>query len=90
MAKREKLRQRIEQNPKNVRFRDLQTLLETYGFQLKRTKGSHHSFVGVVLGTKTTLVVPYQQPLQPVYVKKALELIQQIEAETGNEEENGE
>jgi predicted RNA binding protein YcfA (HicA-like mRNA interferase family) len=87
MAKRDKLRQRIEQHPKNVAFRDLRLLLEAYGFQLKRTKGSHHTFVGSVSGKKTALVVPYQQPLQPVYVKKALELIKQIESEIA--EENG-
>lgn len=88
MTKRDKLRQRIEHNPKNVAFRDLRTLLEAFGFQLKRTKGSHHTFVGWVKGKKTALVVPYQQPLQPVYVKMALELIKRIESENADVEEN--
>jgi len=61
--------------------------LEAYGFQLKRTKGSHHTFVGWVKGKKTALVVPYQQPLQPVYVKKAIELIVQIESEDNEDED---
>ncbi|MBC7810166.1 MAG: type II toxin-antitoxin system HicA family toxin [Burkholderiales bacterium] len=85
MSKRDKLRQRIEQNPKNVAFRDLRTLLEAYGFELKRTKGSHHSFVRRIAGQGILLVIPYQQPLQAVYVKKALEFIKQIEAEEEDE-----
>jgi predicted RNA binding protein YcfA (HicA-like mRNA interferase family) len=81
MTKRDKLRRRIEDNPKNVSFHDLRVLLERYGFELKRTKGSHHSFVAQIGGRKVLLVVPYRKPLQPVYVKQALALIAEIEAE---------
>lgn len=80
MSKREKLRQKIEQNPKNVRFNDLSRLLEFYGFELRRTKGSHHSFVAKIAEQEVLLVVPYEQPLKAVYVKQALELIKKIEA----------
>ncbi len=74
-----KRRLKIAQNPKNVRFEDLRRLLEDYGFELKRTKGSHHSFVGYVAGEKVTLVVPFRKPLHEVYVKHALDLFDQIE-----------
>ncbi len=88
MSKRKKLLQRIRQNPKNVSFEDLRKLLEGYGFILKRTKGSHNSFVGQVSGKSETLVVPDKHPLQAVYVKKALKFIELIEAEILIDEED--
>jgi predicted RNA binding protein YcfA (HicA-like mRNA interferase family) len=81
MSKRQKLLQRIQRSPKNVSFDDLRKLLELYGFELKRSKGSHHSFVGYVSTKKATIVIPYRYPLQTVYVKKALALIEQIESQ---------
>jgi predicted RNA binding protein YcfA (HicA-like mRNA interferase family) len=87
MSKREKLKQRLQRNPKNVSFRDLQTLLEAYGFELKRTKGSHHSFVGKIGEQSVLLTIPHPQPLKSVYVKHALELIDQVAAESEEESE---
>ena len=90
MTRRDKRFQRIAQNPRNVRFDELRRLLEDYGFELKRTRGSHHSFVGYIAGEKVALVVPFKKPLNPVYVKKALALIEQIEAEEHNRAEDDE
>jgi predicted RNA binding protein YcfA (HicA-like mRNA interferase family) len=87
MTKREKLRQRIEQNPKNVSMRELRALLEAYGFELDRVKGSHYSFIIEVGGREMLLVVPFRHPLHSVYVKKALALIEQIEAELSDDED---
>jgi predicted RNA binding protein YcfA (HicA-like mRNA interferase family) len=81
MSKRKKLLLRIKQNPKDVIFNDLRKLLEMYGFTLKRTRGSHHSFKGLVSGQSVLFVVPYKQPLKEIYVKKALILIEQIDNE---------
>ena len=77
--RRQKRRRKIAQNPKNVRFEDLRRLLEDYGFELKRTKGSHHSFVGYLGDEKVTVVIPFRKPLQEVYVKNTLALLDQIE-----------
>jgi predicted RNA binding protein YcfA (HicA-like mRNA interferase family) len=77
--KRQKRRQKIARNPKNIRFEDLRRVLEAYGFELKRTKGSHHSFVGYVGGQKVLVVIPYQRPLKEVYVKKVLAILDEIE-----------
>jgi predicted RNA binding protein YcfA (HicA-like mRNA interferase family) len=87
MSKRQKLLERIRRNPKNVSFRELRTLLDAYGFELKRTRGSHYSFVVWIGGQSILLVIPYQQSLQAVYVKKALDLIERIEAENAAEED---
>ena len=87
MSKRQKLLIRIRRNPKNISFADLHNLIERYGFVLKRTKGSHHSFLGKVGGQSVLLVIPYDQPLKTVYVKKALDLIEQIEREASSQED---
>lgn len=79
MTRRQKRLEKIRQNPKNVKFADLRQLLEDYGFELKRTKGSHHTFVGMVGEEKVSLVVPFKKPLNTIYVKKALSIIDQIE-----------
>ena len=78
-TRRQKRRRKIAQNPKNVRFEDLRRLLEDYDFELKRTKGSHHSFVGYVGNQKVSVVIPYKQPLKEVYVKNVLKILDEIE-----------
>ena len=42
--KKDKLLKRILSSPENIRFGDLVTLVEAYGFQLARVSGSHHIF----------------------------------------------
>lgn len=78
-SRRQKRRQKIARNPKNIRFEELSHLLEDYGFELKRSKGSHHSFVGHIGDQKTTVVIPFRRPLQQVYVELVLALIDEIE-----------
>jgi predicted RNA binding protein YcfA (HicA-like mRNA interferase family) len=43
--KRRKLLQKALSSPKNVRFSEMVTLAEAFGFHLSRVKGSHHIFV---------------------------------------------
>jgi len=66
----------------------LRRLLEDYGFELKRTKGSHHSFVGYIGDEKVTVVIPFRKPLQEVYVKNTLALLDQIELLDEDSEES--
>jgi predicted RNA binding protein YcfA (HicA-like mRNA interferase family) len=40
-----KLLQRILAGSKNIRFYDMVTLVEAFGFRLSRVSGSHHIFV---------------------------------------------
>ncbi len=44
MTKREKLIERIRARPVEADFSDVKALLEMFGWALKRTKGSHHTF----------------------------------------------
>ncbi|MCG2766839.1 MAG: type II toxin-antitoxin system HicA family toxin [Anaerolineae bacterium] len=43
--KRRKLLQKAISSPKNVRFDEMATLMDAFGFRLSRVKGSHHIFV---------------------------------------------
>lgn len=54
MSKREKLRERLKNNPKNATFSDIRTFLEQEGFVLDRITGSHHIFTK----DEVTFVVP--------------------------------
>ncbi|MBW4485794.1 MAG: type II toxin-antitoxin system HicA family toxin [Tildeniella torsiva UHER 1998/13D] len=74
MTKREKLRERLQNNPNNVRFSDICKLLEYEDFELDRVTGSHHIFVKGEL----ILVIPvHNNKVKAVYVKRVLELIDQ-------------
>jgi len=44
MAKRDKLLERVRNNPRGTRFSDLQRLLGEFGFDLQRVTGSHHIY----------------------------------------------
>ena len=86
MSKRQKRLERIRQQPNNVSLDDLRRVLEDYGFEYKQTVGSHYTF-SYVLGSQTKLfVVPFRRPVKPVYVKRALKLIDQIIEEQGEDE----
>ena len=43
MTKREKALRKMRNNPKEVRFNDLAKVLEQYGFEVRKTGGSHKS-----------------------------------------------
>jgi predicted RNA binding protein YcfA (HicA-like mRNA interferase family) len=82
MAKLDKLLERIRNNHKTVSFNDLETLLISYGFELVRSRGSHHIFRGTVAGRTVKLVIPFRRPhVKQAYVKEVLALISEIEGE---------
>ena len=87
-SRRQKRRQKIAQNPKNIRFEDLRRLLEDYDFELKRIKGSHHSFVGYVGGEKVSVIIPFRRPLKEVYVKNVLAILDEIEPLEGEHDDS--
>jgi hypothetical protein len=80
----EKLRRRIEQNPKAVRFEELDKLLQASGFQVRQPHGgSSHYFYK---RGRVTISIPRRRPhLLSVYVKRALAAIDLAQEETTNE-----
>lgn len=45
MATKRRILQKILAGSKNVRFSDMMSLVEGFGFRLSRTEGSHHVFL---------------------------------------------
>ncbi len=88
MTKREKRLLRIRQNPKNVQFDELHTIIEEYGFVLKRSSGSHHSFQVKVGDEDILLVIPYARPIGTAYVREAIKLIDEIIRLSENQEKD--
>ena len=44
MSKKQKLFQKIANNPENLRFSDFVQLIKAFGFELERVNGSHQIF----------------------------------------------
>jgi predicted RNA binding protein YcfA (HicA-like mRNA interferase family) len=88
MTKRKKRLERIRQNPKSISFQDLQQVLLDYGFDLKRSSGSHHIFEAVYEDDIWQLIIPFRKPhVKPTYVKEALIAIDDIIARQSMEED---
>jgi predicted RNA binding protein YcfA (HicA-like mRNA interferase family) len=79
MSKKDKALDRIRNNPKNVRFEDLQAILEDFGFSVRHRTGSH----AVFFHGKHVVVVPFRKPFVKVaYVRLALTAIDDILADS--------
>jgi predicted RNA binding protein YcfA (HicA-like mRNA interferase family) len=84
MSKREKLLQRFRNNPKTVRFEEVDNLLLHFGFT-KRQSGSHATYT---LGHHL-ITVPFRRPyILPVYVKHILEILDAIDGSSRLGQEN--
>ncbi|MCH4890673.1 addiction module toxin, HicA family [Acidaminobacter sp. JC074] len=77
MSKREKLLNKIKNNPTNVKFETLQTLLLHYGFIERQPKkgSSHYTYVYGNL----IITIPKHKPVNKIYVKQFLKLIDDLE-----------
>jgi predicted RNA binding protein YcfA (HicA-like mRNA interferase family) len=80
MVRKEKLLEKIRQNPKNVRFQDIDKLLLSLGFE-KRQRGSHATYV---LKGQGRITIPFRKPfILPVYVKEMLKLLDELDIASG-------
>jgi predicted RNA binding protein YcfA (HicA-like mRNA interferase family) len=74
MGKLEKLVEQFLNQPPEVRFEDVRYLLEAFGFEEKRSKGSHHSFRDSQ-GRKITIPKKGAQKVKRIYVQQIIELL---------------
>ncbi len=75
MSKKEKLIRKLRQNPKNIRFAEVDKLLLSLGFE-KRQRGSHATYI---LKEGGRITIPMRKPfILPVYVKEILALLDEI------------
>lgn len=71
-----KLLQRILSGSKNVRFNDFVTLVEGFGFELARIRGSHHIFIHPDVPELLNLQESKGQ-IKPYQVRQFLKLVEQ-------------
>ena len=81
MAKRKKRLAKIRQNPKNVRFEELDRVLRDYGFERRQPRsGSSHYFYFLSEHRRFLLI---ERPfVKRVYVKRALSILEEIDRES--------
>ena len=70
-----KLLQKLLTGSKNVRFDELVTLVEAFGFQLNRVSGSHHLFVHPDIEELVNLQKVHGQ-VKPYQVRQFLKLVE--------------
>jgi predicted RNA binding protein YcfA (HicA-like mRNA interferase family) len=74
MGKLEKLVEQFLNQPPEVRFEDVRYLLKAFGFEEKRSKGSHHSFRDSQ-GRKITIPKKGGQKVKGIYVQQIVEIL---------------
>jgi len=74
MSKRDKRVKKLFQNPKTVSFKELNSVLISFGFEVRQPKsGSSHY---VYTKGEVQISVPFKRPfVKEIYVKRVLELI---------------
>ena len=76
MSRKEKAIEKLRQNPKNVRFEEIETILYRLGFEKRQSGTSHATFT---LG-EHRITIPKRKPfIKPFYVKLFLALLDEIE-----------
>ena len=77
--RRDKLLEKMRANPRNDwRIRDVETLANRYGLTINRPKGGS-SHVTLRHNSGSMLTVPDHRPIKPVYIRKLVEMIDQLE-----------
>lgn len=78
MAKRDKLLDRMRENPRDWTISDVQTLCDGFDITCKKPpRGSHY---GVSHETqKEILTVPFDRPIKQVYIKKLVAFVDAVQ-----------
>lgn len=74
MGKLAKLIEQLLREPPDVRFDDVYDLLTSFGFEERRSKGSHHTFRNSE-GLKITIPKKGGKMVKGIYVKQIIELL---------------
>ena len=71
----ERILQKVLSGSRNVRFADMVTLVQAFGFHLSRTKGSHHIFTHPAIAELLNLQNVHGQA-KPYQIKQFLNLVE--------------
>lgn len=77
MVKKRKLFQKILSSPKNIRFEEFITLLEAFGFEMARIRGSHHVFSHPDIETLLSIQSQKGGKAKPYQIRQFLKLIEE-------------
>jgi predicted RNA binding protein YcfA (HicA-like mRNA interferase family) len=91
VSKREKLRQKLRNQPSEATMQDVETLLYRFGFILARVRGSHHIFEYDDGESILQIVVPvHGTKVKKIYVQRAVALLDNLfPLEKSDEDEDG-
>jgi predicted RNA binding protein YcfA (HicA-like mRNA interferase family) len=90
MSKRDKLRQKLRNNPTDATMQEVETLLTRFGFTMARIRGSHHIFEYEDGDIFRQVVVPlHGRKVKKHYVRRIVEILEELfpEDETVSEDE---
>jgi len=76
LSKKEKEFEKIKNNPKNIKFTTIDKLLRQYGFTVRQPKGGSSHYI--YKKDKLTLTIPKHSPVREVYIKKAVQFIEEV------------
>lgn len=82
--KKRKLLEKALTGSKNMRFNEMVTLIEAFGFHLSRVSGSHHIFVHPQVRELVNLQDVNGQA-KPYQIRQFLELVERYNLELGDE-----
>ncbi len=82
--KKRKLLYKALTNPQGLRFSEMVTLVESFGFRLSRVKGSHHIFVHPQV-QELVNIQDVNGQAKPYQVRQFLKLIERYNLELGDE-----
>ena len=82
--KKRKLLEKALTSPRNLRFQEMVTLVEAFGFRLSRVKGSHHIFVHPQVRELINIQDVAGQA-KPYQVRQFLRLVERYNLELGDE-----
>ena len=85
MGKIEKLVEEFLRDPPEVQFSDIRYLLESFGFEEKRSRGSHHTFRNED-GLKITVPKKGGRMVKAVYVQQIVKLLNLEESSDENQD----
>jgi len=78
MSKKEKLLEKLRNNPKGIRFKEIDLILTWYGFERRQSgKGSSHYVYK--LGHHTVTIVYYTSLVHADAVREVLRIIDELE-----------
>ncbi len=76
--RRDKLLENMRQNPRNNwRIENVQTIANRYGLSISRPRGGG-SHVTLRHNSGAKLTIPTRRPIKPVYIRKLVEMIDQL------------